>query len=147
MPTASTRSSVSCSAARPSFSAVSAETYPDRLVSGNQTDAAGNPLNWSIVLSDKYSSIRVSPFQLLRGILVLKRIVALNSATALTLNDFHVGRQIIFPSQDELKQAYHLVDRDVARLFYEVFSYYSAFGLEFNRESNRISRLLDDADR
>jgi len=130
-----------------SYSNVSKESYPDRLVSGNQTDADGNPLTWSIVLSDNYSSIRVSPLDLLRGILVLKRIVDLNGATPLTLSDFHIGRQIIFPSQDELKEAYHLVDRDVARLFYEVFTYYATFGLEFNREANRITKMLDNVDR
>jgi hypothetical protein len=61
----------------------------------------------------------------------------------LTLNEFHIGRQIIFPSQEELQQGYHLVDREVAQLFYEVYNYYPAFEQEFNRQAHYMNALLD----
>src|SRR5207253_11372378 len=99
--------------------------------------------HWTILLSEQYAGIRVTPAELLRGILVLKRVLELNSATLQTLNDFHVGRQVIFPSEEQLKSAYHIVDRDAARLFYEVFSYYPAFQRAFDREYKRTIRLLE----
>jgi hypothetical protein len=61
----------------------------------------------------------------------------------LTLSEFHIGRQIIFPSQQELEGGYHIVDRDVARLFYEVYNYYPVFEQKFNREAKEMNAKLD----
>ena len=76
--------------------------------------------------------------EVLKGVLVLKRILALNSTMPVTIDEFRVGRQIIFPTEQELKDKYHVVDYDVARFFYEVINYYPEFEQAFNRDSASI---------
>ena len=76
--------------------------------------------------------------EVLKGVLVLKRILALNSTMPVTIDEFRVGRQIIFPTEQELKDKYHIIDYDVARFFYEVINYYPEFEQAFNRESASI---------
>jgi general secretion pathway protein D len=131
-------------AATVKYQSITKQVYADQLTAGNDNDANGNPQHWTILLSDQYDGIRVSPAELLRGILVLKRVLELNSVTLQTLSDFHLGRQVIFPTEEELKSAHHIVDRDAARLFFEVFSYYPAFQRAFNRDAKRILQLLDE---
>ena len=55
-----------------------------------------------------------------------------------TIDEFRVGRQIIFPTEQELKDKYHVIDYDVARFFYEVINYYPEFEQAFNRDSAAI---------
>ena len=50
----------------------------------------------------------------------------------------NLGRQIIFPTEQELKDKYHVVDYDVAKFFYEVINYYPEFERAFNRDSANI---------
>jgi general secretion pathway protein D len=128
-----------------SYPDVTAQNYPEMLISGNQRNPDGSPRSWEVLIPrDKnYSGIRVSPLELLQGVIVLKRLLELNKTMPLTLNEFHIGRQIIFPSQEELRQGYHLVDREVAQLFYEVYNYYPAFEQEFNRQAHYMNALLD----
>lgn len=76
--------------------------------------------------------------EVLKGVLVLKRILALNSTMPVTIDEFRVGRQIIFPTEQELKDKYHIIDYDVARFFYEVINYYPEFEQAFNRDSAQI---------
>ena len=76
--------------------------------------------------------------EVLKGVLVLKRISALNSSMPVTINEFRVGRQIIFPTEQELKDKYHVIDYDVAKFFYEVINYYPEFETAFNRDSAEI---------
>jgi general secretion pathway protein D len=76
--------------------------------------------------------------EVLKGVLVLKRILALNSTMPVTIDEFRVGRQIIFPTEQELKDKYHIIDYDVARFFYEVINYYPEFEQAFNRDSAKI---------
>ena len=76
--------------------------------------------------------------EVLKGVLVLKRILALNSSMPVTINEFRVGRQIIFPTEQELKDKYHVIDYDVAKFFYEVINYYPEFETAFNRDSAEI---------
>jgi Flp pilus assembly secretin CpaC len=76
--------------------------------------------------------------EVLKGVLVLKRILALNSSMPVTIDEFRVGRQIIFPTEQELKDKYHVVDYDVAKFFYEVINYYPEFETAFNRDSASI---------
>ena len=52
------------------------------------------------------------------------------------------GIEILFPSRDVLETTNFVVDRDAARLFYEVNLYYAAFGQEFNRGTAEIGRLM-----
>ena len=76
--------------------------------------------------------------EVLKGVLVLKRILALNSSMPVTINEFRVGRQIIFPTEQELKDKYHVVDYDAVRFFYEVIHYYPEFENAFNRDCQAI---------
>ena len=52
--------------------------------------------------------------------------------------NLRVGRQIIFPTEQELKDKYHAIDYDVAKFFYEVINYYPEFETAFNRDSAEI---------
>ncbi|MBZ5561355.1 MAG: AMIN domain-containing protein [Acidobacteriia bacterium] len=124
---------------------VTADSYQRTLLSGNQRNPDGSPKNWEILIPrDKnYRGIRVSPLELLQGVLVLKRVLELNKSTPLTLKEFKVGRQIIFPSQEELQQSYHFIDREAAELFYEVYNYYGAFEQEFNQGARTINAALE----
>ncbi len=122
---------------------VASGSYARQLAGANRTDAQGNFVDWSILLSESGGGIRVTPLDLLKGVLTLKRVLGLNSSLPLTLADFHVGRQITFPSEEELQNRFHVVDRDTARLFYEVFAYYSVFESEFNRKTREVRRRLD----
>ena len=76
--------------------------------------------------------------EVLKGVLVLKRILSLNSSMPVTINEFRVGRQITFPTEQELKDKYHVIDYETARFFYEVINYYPEFEQSFNRDSASI---------
>ena len=76
--------------------------------------------------------------EVLKGVLVLKRILALNSSMPVTIEEFSVGRQIIFPTEQELKDKYHVIDYDTARFFYEIINYYPEFEKAFNRDTASI---------
>ncbi len=132
-----------------SFETVNMQNYPEQLIAGNQRNADGTPKNWQVLLSkEKLPTVRgATALQLLQGAIVLKRVLDQNKDMPLTLQGFHIGRQIMFPSQEELQQGYHLVDREVAKLFYEVFNYYPAFEQEFNRETREMNARIDKIDR
>ena len=55
-----------------------------------------------------------------------------------TIEEFRVGRQIIFPTEQELKDKYHVIDYDTARFFYEIINYYPEFEKAFNRDTASI---------
>jgi len=125
-----------------SYPTVAAESYPDMLIRGNDRNPDGTPHDWMVLLSKNYSGIRRPPLEVLQGVIVLKRVLELNSSMPMSLKETQVGREIIFPSQEELQVSYHFIDREVARLFYEVFNYYPAFEEEFNREARYINSKL-----
>lgn len=126
-----------------------AETYPRTLIEGNDRNPDGTQKHWMILLSKgkNYSGIEhtrsVTPLEFLQSVIVLKRVLELNKDVPLTLSEFHIGRQIIFPSQDELKEGYLLVDRDIAKLFYEIDNYYPVFEQRFDQEAREMSAKLD----
>ena len=126
-----------------SYPTVTVQNYPEVLINGNDRNPDGTPHDWQVLVSKNYSGIRVSPLELLQGVIVLKKLLELNRSMPLTLKEFHIGRQIVFPSQEELQQGYHLVDREVAQLFYEVYNYYPSFEQEFNRETRQMNAMLD----
>jgi len=102
---------------------------------------ANDPNRNRILLSSTVSPPGVrgaTALEVLKGVLVLKRILALNSSMPVTIDEFRVGRQIIFPTEQELKDKYHVVDYDVAKFFYEVINYYPEFETAFNRDSASI---------
>ena len=73
---------------------------------------------------------------------LLKKLLKMNPDLDLTLKYFKPGIEILFPSRDVLETTNFVVDRDAARLFYEVNLYYAAFGQEFNRGTAEIGRLM-----
>ncbi len=125
-----------------SYEPLNEERFFERLRQGNRKRPDGSYERNTLVLSDAYPTSS-SPEEVLRGVLVLKRLLELNSELPLTLDGFHVGLEIVFPSIDDLRQRLHLVDRRAARLFYEVTDYYRAFEEEFSAETRRIRELLD----
>jgi general secretion pathway protein D len=128
---------------------VTAKTFPSTLLGGNDRHPDGTEKDWMVLLSkDKnYSGIErtnsVTPVEFLQSVIVLKRVLELNKDMPLTLSDFHIGRQIIFPSQEELQEGNHLVDREVAKLFYEVYNYYPVFEQRFDQGAREMSVRLD----
>jgi general secretion pathway protein D len=135
-----------------SFPNVTRDNYMATLINGNERNPDGTPKSWMVLLDQGKSGVfvkankTVTPLQLLQGCLVLKRVLELNETMPLTLKDFHIGRQIIFPSKEELEKGFHIIDRQTAELFYEVFNYYPAFEQEFNRETRQINSMLDKAE-
>lgn len=75
----------------------------------------------------------------LRQVLVLERVLDLNPSLPLTLDGFHVGREIVFPTPEDLADVRYLIDRQTAELFYENVDYYYAFEQVF-----RDAVLTDD---
>jgi hypothetical protein len=122
---------------------LTAEQYLLRLREGNRRDAEGNRLSWMVLLSDAYDGIRVPPIELLKAVMVLERTLALNSPALLSLREYQAGRQITFPSEDELRNSFHIIDRDAAQLFYEIIQYYPEFEQEFNLQTQKIFQVLD----
>jgi len=115
----------------------SAHHYIELMSRLNTNDPERN----TILLSNSISPPGVrgaNALEVLKGVLVLKRILALNSTMPVTIDEFRVGRQITFPTEQELKDKYHVIDYDVARFFYEVINYYPEFEQAFNRDSAKI---------
>jgi hypothetical protein len=135
-----------------SYPNVTRQNYLETLMNGNDRNPDGTPKDWMVLLSKSSSGIyvkadnSVTPLELLQGVMVLKRLLELNTTLPLTLKDFHIGRQIIFPSQEELQKGFHIIDRETAKLFFEVYDYYPAFEQEFNRQTTQINHALDKAD-
>ena len=110
----------------------------------------GNPLpqqdgpRHSMILLAENTGHSVSPLESLRRVLVLERLLELNPTLDLRLGELYVGRQIVFPSEDDLTQRTHLVDRDTARLFYEVEEYYTAFERVLDQRMKAANDLLEN---
>ena len=82
--------------------------------------------------------------EVLKGVLVLKRIMALNHSMPLTIQEFRVGRQITFPTDDELRNKYHIIDYDAARFFYQIINYYPEFENSFNSDCADILERIEE---
>jgi hypothetical protein len=84
---------------------------------------------------------RQTSIDLLKNVLVLKRVLDLNPSLPLTLEAFHAGREVVFPTEDDLREARHLVDRETAQLFYETLDSYYAFERRIRRAIATLSDL------
>ena len=111
---------------------------PATLMGERNRDAA--PREHTVVLRAGQGE-KTPPLVWLRDALVLKRILDLNSTLPLTLEEFYGGRQIVYPTADDLAQSFQLVDPRAAQYWYEVQDYYPAFEREFNRVSTRLAQL------
>jgi hypothetical protein len=119
------------------YESITADRFEKTLIEANPRDEDGQPEKWSILLTDAYTG-STAPIDMLRNVLVLKRVLALNESLPLTIDEFRVGRQIIFPTREDVERSIHVVDRDAARLFYESKEYYRAFEQEFNATTRQI---------
>ena len=70
--------------------------------------------------------------QKLLNVLILKHVLELNEDLDLSLNAFRPGLEIIFPSPEILENNKLLIDKDVARFYYEINDYYHVFEKAFN---------------
>ncbi len=77
----------------------------------------------------------------LKSVLVLKRVLDLNPSLPLTLKGFHVGLDVVFPTEEDLRSRSHLVDREAAELYFEVVDYYYAFELAIRNGLKSIETL------
>ena len=75
---------------------------------------------------------------LIVALAALRRLLALNPNLRLSIDGFRAGRQIVFPTESEMRQSYHLIDTEAARLFYEITSYYPAFEKEFKLQARAL---------
>jgi len=124
-----------------SFESLTPENFFSRLAEGNHRSASGAPESWTILLTEAYSGT-ARPLDVLKGVIVLRRLIALNPNLPLSLDAFRAGRQIIFPTETELRQSHHLVDAEAARLFYEITSYYPAFEDEFKQRARSLVEYM-----
>ena len=75
-------------------------------------------------------------------VLVMKKMLEMNPDLELTLKYFKPGIEILFPSPEVLLKNSHVVDRDAAKIFYEVNDYYGSFEQDFNRATADLGRLI-----
>ena len=124
----------------------SPEDYISALMHGNKRQPDGSPDKWTVLLSEiKPRGVRgATALEVLQSVMVLKRILALNSTLPLSIEEFRVGRQIIFPTEQDLQQRFHIIDRDAGQFFYEVIQYYPEFEKTFSKETRRVTALMQE---
>ena len=93
---------------------------------------------WAVVLSDKEDVER------LRKVLILKRVLSLNKNLEHTLQAFRPGVQILFPTREDMNNRYHLIDREVAQLFYETKYPYQVAQRQLNEAVRRVQDVLGE---
>ena len=114
------------------------ESYKNELIKFNKIGASPTEDEFTILLSAEFPKYERRLYE----VLILKKLLKMNPDLDLTLKYFKPGIEILFPSRDVLETTNFVVDRDAARLFYEVNLYYAAFGQEFNRGTAEIGRLM-----
>ncbi len=128
----------------------SPDAYMKRLRACNCLDADGG--SWdhlAILLNNCFEwggSSRQGSRDLLRNVVVLKRVLDLNPSLPLTLEAFHTGREVVFPTQEDLRNRRHLVDRETAQLFFETLDSYYAFEQTILRALGTVVGLKNVAD-
>ena len=115
------------------------DSYKNELIKYNKIGSTPAEDQFTILLSPKIPKYERRLYE----VLILKKLLKMNPDLDLTLKYFKPGIEILFPSRDVLETTNFVVDRDAARLFYEVNLYYAAFGQEFNRGTAEIARLME----
>jgi hypothetical protein len=123
------------------------DNYVEQISALNSEDLERNTVLLSMTVPPP--GIRgATALEVLKGVLVLKRIISLNHSMPLTIQEFRVGRQMVFPTENELRDKYHIIDYDAARFFYQIINYYPEFERAFNSDSDaileRIKELNDE---
>jgi len=114
------------------------DSYKNELIKFNKIGSTPAEDEFTILLSPKIPKYEKRLYE----VLILKKLLKMNPDLDLTLKYFKPGIEILFPSRDVLETTNFVVDRDAARLFYEVNLYYAAFGQEFNRGTAEIGKLM-----
>ncbi|MCH9646696.1 MAG: hypothetical protein K0U98_00580 [Deltaproteobacteria bacterium] len=85
--------------------------------------------NQAILLKKGFKARGRSTLQLLQSVLTLERLLDLNHRETFprTLRAYHVGREVVVPTREDLASRKHILDCRTARLFYETLDYYRAF--------------------
>ena len=112
--------------------------YKGELQKTNFHGATPEEVIFTIIVKDRDHERR------LFEVLILRRVLEINPDLKLNIRDFRPGIEILFPAPEVLEKNVHVVDRDVARYFYEVNNYYGMFEMEFNRKTATVGRLLDN---
>lgn len=131
------------SRAAESAASVKPERWYERLQECYRSNPDGTDGSWCIPVGD-YAIGQYKVQDVLRAALMMKRVLSLNESMPLTIKDFKAGRQLVFPSENELTQGYWVIDQDVARYFDEAILYYPAFERSFLRQSTRIISDLEE---
>lgn len=118
--------------------------YLSALPAPNHVGPGDGVNSWHILLANELPpGVRgASSWQVLKGALVLQRVLALNKDLPLTLEAFRAGRQMVVPSFEDLEARYHVVDLETARYFYEIVQYYDRFETVFNEELNAARQMM-----
>ena len=112
------------------------DTVKDLLWDLNIYDDQARAQEWAIVLADEDDVER------LRKVLILKLVLALNENMPLTLQAFRPGVQILFPTREDMRNRYHLIDREAAQLFYETKYPYQVTQRVLNATLSRVKEEL-----
>jgi general secretion pathway protein D len=107
----------------------------------NVYDSDAVPQLQTIVLGSRRDLRRLSQ------VLILKQVLELNKNLALTLDAFSPGTQILFPSREDVRNRFHLIDQEVARMFYETVFYYQASERKFDKTVKEVEARLGSAQR
>ncbi|MEC7902401.1 MAG: hypothetical protein VYE41_05540, partial [Candidatus Neomarinimicrobiota bacterium] len=97
------------------------ESYKNELIKFNKIGASPIEDEFTILLSAEFPKYERRLYE----VLILKKLLNMNPDLDLTLQYFKPGIEILFPSRDVLETTNFVVDRDAARLFYEVNLYYA----------------------
>ena len=62
----------------------------------------------------------------------------MNPDLKLQINTFKAGVEIQFPAPETLEKNIHVIDPEVAKYFYEINDYYSAFQHQFNEAYSKL---------
>ncbi len=109
----------------------------------NRRSDEGAPHQQGVLLNECYRRRGQTTLKMLRNVLALKRLLEVNPSLALTLDDFHAGRRLVFPAAESLKAANHVLDRQTAALFYEAMDYYYAFEQAFGQAYRSIEAQVE----
>jgi general secretion pathway protein D len=115
---------------------VAPEGRNDLLWDMNRYDERGQAQQWTILLADE------GDIERLKQALVLKSVLQLNKNLPQTLQSFRPGVQILFPTREDMSNRYHLIDRDVAQLFFETKYPYQIAEKIFNETVHQVEAGL-----
>jgi len=75
--------------------------------------------------------------------LILEKIIELNPNILDNISNFTAGLQIIFPSKEVIMNENFILDKNTAKLFYEVNNYNNEFDAQFISGINDINDYLE----